>query len=560
MKKKENDSILYIVKKTLRKNQRNFMAMSFLFVLIIGYFLWTLNGIQAQNTQVREAVYGLELSNRNSQLCVMQLCLAQNEESREKYSAQGDGYDMEIQEQVKLLRGLMPEESERLGRIQELLQSAFQERQRMIINASAQDDGETALQILEQDYAPKMQEIAEICTELSQKAAQESSAQNQRVAALMMASVAVLLVVIIWLELLDAKRQNTKLEQMLKIPIREIITAMQELEKGNLKYESSYHSENEMGVLMDAIRRTTGILSGYIGNVEKTLKALACKQYNIRNDYVYAGDFVQISDAMNGIMEELKSTIGEISRDVEVVRGAGVQVEKLAAVLAENTGENAKTVERMTEALGTVVGHVGGTLEKMQEVDRAEKEVTDWAENCCERTKDLQQVMEHVVASTRYLETLMNGMQDISEEIGLLSLNASIEAAKAGEQGKSFAVVAEQIRKLSGQTERVSANAKEYIVNCSEAVKKGMQEVMSTGEQVLMITERMRRIRSMVETASGYAAGQLEEMKTFQEGIDDMAKVVQNDSRLADHMEGHANSLKMCVEEMSEKMSEFQIK
>ena len=49
---------------------------------------------------------------------------------------------MEIQEQVKLLRGLMPEESERLGRIQELLQSAFQERQRMIINASAQDDGE----------------------------------------------------------------------------------------------------------------------------------------------------------------------------------------------------------------------------------------------------------------------------------------------------------------------------------------------------------------------------------------------------------------------------------
>ena len=143
MKKKENDSILYIVKKTLRKNQRNFMAMSFLFVLIIGYFLWTLNGIQAQNTQVREAVYGLELSNRNSQLCVMQLCLAQNEESREKYSAQGDGYDMEIQEQVKLLRGLMPEESERLGRIQELLQSAFQERQRMIINASAQDDGES---------------------------------------------------------------------------------------------------------------------------------------------------------------------------------------------------------------------------------------------------------------------------------------------------------------------------------------------------------------------------------------------------------------------------------
>ena len=157
---------------------------------------------------------------------------------------------------------------------------------RMIINASAQDDGETALQILEQDYAPKMEEIAEICTELSQKAAQESSAQNQRVAALMMASVAVLLVVIILLELLDAKRQNTKLEQMLKIPIREIITAMQELEKGNLKYESSYHSGNEMGVLMDAIRRTTGILNGYIGNVEKTLKAIGYQYRPERNQFV----------------------------------------------------------------------------------------------------------------------------------------------------------------------------------------------------------------------------------------------------------------------------------
>lgn len=487
------------------------------------------------------------------------MCLAVSEERRDEYSSLSDSYDMQIQDHIRLLRQRIPEKKEELNRIQELLQSALQDRQLAILNGSSNEDGEKALQILEENYAPKMQKIAQLCRQLSQEVNRQSQNRIWQMQITVWITVAILITVTIFLMFIS-NRQKKRMEELINVPIREIIHAMEELEKGNLAYESSYHSETEMGILVESVSKTMHILRGYIENIEHVLQALSRKEYNIENNYEYCGDFARISEAMDCIIDELNDSMTGISKGITDIEQVGEHVNDTFEVLARNTMENAATIEQLSSSMKEIVGQVKQNLDKMQEVNREEKEVTQWIENCWDGMKNLQQIMEQTVNAAGCLESFMMDMDEITEKINLLSLNASIEAARAGEAGKGFSVVAGEIRKLSEQTIVVTGKSKKYIQNCTLAVQTGMEEVQRTGREIAQISDEIHKIRDMVQTVAEVSDIQLTEMQNFEDGITDMANIVQNDSGMAGNLEKQVINLKSSEEKIYSIMQEYQIK
>lgn len=558
MEKRKNSSILAIIHKTLGQHQKVFLLMSLLFLAVTGYFLWNLRQIQKENVEIKQAVYDLEKDNLNEQNSVFKMCLAVSEESREEYSSLSDEYDMAIQKRIQKLRQLLPEEKEKLNQIQEVLQSALQDRQLAILNGNT-ENGQKALEILEKDYAPKMQEIASMCEELSGMVTKDCQRRIVQMQEIVVAVVVLLAVVTVGLMIVSQK-QKKKIERLINVPIQEIVLAMEELEKGNLQYESSYKSENEMGMLTESIRKTVNTLRDYIGNIEQVLFALSQKEYDIADTFAYQGDFVRISGAMNTIIEELNGTIRGISQEIEIVENTGEQVKETAVVLAKGTMENAATIEELSASMEEIVGQVRNNMREMENINQKEQEITSWIENCWKGIRHSQEVMEQTVETTKYLWNFMADMDEISGQINLLSLNASIEAVRAGEAGKGFAVVAEEIRKLSEQTVIVTGKSKQYIQNCTQAVENGMNEVEQTGTEMSQIAEQVRRIRDMVKTASEVSGSQLIAMQNCEEGIADMAKLVQKYSNMAEQLEEKARTMELSVEEICVEMQQFRIK
>lgn len=558
MEKRKNSSILAIIHKTLGQHQKVFLLMSLLFLAVTGYFLWNLRQIQKENVEIKQAVYDLEKDNLNEQNSVFKMCLAVSGESREEYSSLSDEYDMAIQKRIQKLRQLLPEEKEKLNQIQEVLQSALQDRQLAILNGNT-ENGQKALEILEKDYAPKMQEIASMCEELSGMVTKDCQRRIVQMQEIVVAVVVLLAVVTVGLMIVSQK-QKKKIERLINVPIQEIVLAMEELEKGNLQYESSYKSENEMGMLTESIRKTVNTLRDYIGNIEQVLFALSQKEYDIADTFAYQGDFVRISGAMNTIIEELNGTIRGISQEIEIVENTGEQVKETAVVLAKGTMENAATIEELSASMEEIVGQVRKNMREMENINQKEQEITSWIENCWKGIRHSQEVMEQTVETTKYLWNFMADMDEISGQINLLSLNASIEAARAGEAGKGFAVVAEEIRKLSEQTVIVTGKSKQYIQNCTQAVENGMNEVEQTGTEMSQIAEQVRRIRDMVKTASEVSGSQLIAMQNCEEGIADMAKLVQKYSNMAEQLEEKARTMELSVEEICVEMQQFKLK
>ena len=557
-RRRDNASILELNRRMLCQNQRVFVIMALLFLVITGYFLWNLREIQQENVRIKEDVYHLENDNLNEQNSVFKMCLAQNAEDKNEYAELSDTYDIRIQKYIKSLREVLPEEKETLVNIQNILQEALKQRQMAILSSRGGENGQQALKILNENYAPKMQEIDTLCKDLSERVTQNS---RQRIAGMqvtVLIMVVVLVLVTVGIVFLS-NRQKKKMERLLNVPIQEIMLAMQELERGNLSYESSYYSESEMGMVNDSIRRTTRILRGYIANIEQVLSALSNKEYDIKNEYEYQGDFVKISNAMDQIIKELNGAIKDIKMGVGIVENAGKQVKNSAVSLAKDTMSNAASIEQFSASIEEIVSQVKQNLGKMQEVGRKEEEITKWIERCREEIVTLRQVMEKTTASTKRLYSFMGDMDELSSQINLLSLNASIEAARAGAAGKGFAVVAEEIRKLSDQTVVVTGKSRRYIETCTNDAQEGMEEVLRTGEEISMISKQIHVIRDMAEETAKVSEAQLLEMQNFEEGVVDMAKIVQKDSELAGSLESEAGNMEASVDSITARMKEFRL-
>lgn len=558
-RKKKEQSIAGMAGAALRKNQRIFLAVALLFFALSGYFLWNLNQIQKNDVQIKAAVYQLEKDNLNSQGIVYKMCLATDSEMRKKYKELCDENDMKVQEDIKDLKIILPDKKDELSKIQKSLQNALSSRQLAVLNGSGNEDLQKALQLLEGDYAEKMQEITMLCQEFSDSVNEISQKQLQQIQITVLVMAAMLLMVTVFL-MVFSEQQKKKIEQSIRMPVQEIITAMAELEGGNLSYQSAYASENEMGILVQSIGNTMRIFRGYIENMEQVLDSLSEKRYNIENDYVYQGDFMRISRAMDSIIYDLNATLSGIQGEMLSVEETGHRVKGTSVELAKDTAENAASIEEFYASMEEIVGQVKQNMESVVQVNQEEQEITRWIESCAETIHQLKDIMAQTMDSTAYLKEFMIHMDEISEEINLLALNASIEAAHAGQAGKGFAVVAQEIRKLSEQTVIVTGESKKYIQNCTVFMGSGMESVEMTEKEMNQITDKVHQIRDMVEDVANVSQAQLEQIQSFEDGISDMADVVHKDSKIAEHLEKQAEEMELSVQKISRTLQEFQLK
>lgn len=116
--------------------------------------------------------------------------------------------------------------------------------------------------------------------------------------------------------------------------------------------------------------------------------------------------------------------------------------------------------------------------------------------------------MNRIDESTKKISEIVKIITDISDQVNLLSLNASIEAARAGENGRGFAIVAQEIGKLAEKTASNAKNISSLVLNGLTEVRKGKEYVDNTSLSLQEITEIINRFREYVEIADKHLVEQ----------------------------------------------------
>ncbi len=185
-----------------------------------------------------------------------------------------------------------------------------------------------------------------------------------------------------------------------------------------------------------------------------------------------------VADLQAKSVEQVAEEIAELSKTAAKVATTAASVEKLARATAATASSGAKAVEETIAAMDEIRREVEGISEK----------VTDSAQRISE-----------------IVETIAR-MQEIADETHLLALNASIESAAAGEFGKRFAVVAEEVRRLADRTteftqeiQGVVETVREAATASAEAARQGLEDVRRGVEIVQRAGEVLQKMREMSE-------------------------------------------------------------
>lgn len=296
----------------------------------------------------------------------------------------------------------------------------------------------------------------------------------------------------------------------------------------------------------------------------------------------------QLMNAMQSMVENLRTMI---SRTAEISTGIASASAELRAT-AETISTGAEEVANQTNTVATAGEEMSSTSSDIARnctmAADASRMTIDSANSGAavvnETIRGMSVIAERVQQSSRTVEALgarsdqigqiVGTIEDIADQTNLLALNAAIEAARAGEQGRGFAVVADEVRALAERTTRATREISEMIKSIQsetkEAVKamgegvheveKGTESSMRSGQALEDILSRINEVAMQVSQIATAAEEQTATTSEVSMNIQQISEVVQQTARGAEETANAASVLAEQANELQDLIKRFKLK
>ena len=314
-------------------------------------------------------------------------------------------------------------------------------------------------------------------------------------------------------------------------PVEQIEAAVASLRKGELSNVEmlTYESEDELGGTIRNLKEAMGILADYVSEISVEVKAIAQGDLTRNGDDItdFLGDFSELKTSLLYILKRFNSTLTEISNLAEQVSSNSSEVENASKSLADGATEQAGVIEELNATIDTVVDMAEDTAKETQNASARVKASANKANEEKEKMNELLTEMEHITEISKEIGNIITDIEDIASQTNLLSLNASIEAARAG---KGFAVVADQIGKLAADSAKSAVNTRDLIDKTLVEIEKGNTITRTTADAFNQIITDMESFAELAENTMEKANSQAESLEQIGQGIEQLSGVVQGNA------------------------------
>ena len=236
-------------------------------------------------------------------------------------------------------------------------------------------------------------------------------------------------------------------------PLHQAISQAQRIAAGDLSGSVQVERRDEIGQLMQAMQPMSAGLSRIVSGLQAGIEQLASSAHDLsavtEHTHLQASNQKEETEQVATAMNQMTATVHDVARNAE---------------------QAALAAQRADEKVGTGQAVVRQSLQRIEQLANASAAASQSIENLSAQVQDIDQVLGVI--------------KSVAEQTNLLALNAAIEAARAGEQGRGFAVVADEVRALARRTQQSTAEIEQLVSSLRSGARASVEQIQSSSELV----------------------------------------------------------------------------
>ncbi|MBD8493918.1 methyl-accepting chemotaxis protein [Pseudomonas syringae] len=236
-------------------------------------------------------------------------------------------------------------------------------------------------------------------------------------------------------------------------PLHQAISQAQRIAAGDLSGSVQVERRDEIGQLMQAMQQMSAGLSRIVSGLQAGIEQLASSAHDLsavtEHTHLQASNQKEETEQVATAMNQMTATVHDVARNAE---------------------QAALAAQRADEKVGTGQAVVRQSLQRIEQLANASAAASQSIENLSAQVQDIDQVLGVI--------------KSVAEQTNLLALNAAIEAARAGEQGRGFAVVADEVRALARRTQQSTAEIEQLVSSLRSGARASVEQIQSSSELV----------------------------------------------------------------------------
>lgn len=233
-----------------------------------------------------------------------------------------------------------------------------------------------------------------------------------------------------------------------------------------------------------------------LGRVTEGLNWLLDKLQRVMTDVTgKAASVVSTTDGVTAVTEEMSKGVEQVSQKATAIAAAAEQLSVNMQTMSGSTGEASASVKGVATAVEEMTSSISEIARNAEQVSSVASGAAQLAQTSNENIGKLGEAADQI---GRVIEVI----QDIAEQTNLLALNATIEAARAGEAGKGFAVVASEVKELAKQTGGATEDIRRRIEGIQTEIGRTVRSISEISQAISNVNGASRTIASAVEEQS----------------------------------------------------------